>query len=105
MQGFEIVSSLTLPKDLPPEAACFGDTIDGKEAIYVKACVTFFGGTTEESGYLLQEEDVVKGANKTTLKYFLLVPCPSGDMTLRIWSQDDGEREEACIILPVARWC
>ena len=67
--------------------------VGGKRAMRVNARVAYAGETTRTFGFLL--------LNKDTDKYFLLVPCPTGDVTLPIWSRGNGEQMDACVILPV----
>jgi hypothetical protein len=67
--------------------------VGGERATRVNARVAYAGETTRTFGFLLREKD--------TNKFFLLVPCPTGDVTLPIWYKGDGEQMEACVILPV----
>ena len=95
MKGYKIVSPDALPEGLLLTAVFKSSfKVNGENAVRVKACVAYAGGTTEESGFLLQK--------KVTDEYFLLVPCSSGgEVTLPIWSQGDGEQKETCIIMQV----
>jgi hypothetical protein len=67
--------------------------VGGKRATRLNARVAYAGETAYLIGFLL--------LNKDTDKFFLLVPCPTGDVSLPIWSRGDKEQMETCIILPV----
>jgi len=95
MESFEIVPAGSHPKGLSP--AEFKSEpkfrVGEKRAVRVNARVACAGEITEENGFLLR--------NKDTGNYYLLVPYPTGDVTIPIWSSDDGEQMETCVILQV----